>query len=271
MSLKKLVKEVFLQVRKNNISRWSAATAYFAIFSLPPLIVLIAAIAGTFLREEIIRKRIVWQIAIFFGTDIASFIQSIMQNAADLPQNIPALILSLLLLFFGASGVFEHIRKTISDMWKEKRKRKTGIKQLIIYRFIAVLLTVVISILFILSLAVNSVLTAGFDFISEIIEYPWLLTEIANFILLFISSTLIFTLMYLSLIGTKILLSQTIIGSAVAALLFSIGQTTISIYLNLVGIQTLFGAASSVIALLVLTYYSAYFFFIGAEVVKLQY
>jgi membrane protein len=153
-------------------------------------------------------------------------------------------------------------------MWQAKGEKRPGFIGLILYRLISVVLVSVVSILFIVSFSLSAFINTATELIRDIFPVPGFLLESTNFVLTAFGITLIFSIIYIFLIEAKVRLKDILAGSAVAAFLFTLGKTLISFYLGFSNILTLFGAASSFIALLILIYYSVQFFFIGAEVVK---
>lgn len=263
-----LIKEIIQEVRHDNITSWSAAVAYFTIFSLPPVIILTITIAGNFFRNGVAEGRVYRQVQNLVGSNTADVVQAIVENAAQISQNVPAAVLSIALLLYGASGALEQVRLALADMWQAKGEKRPGFIGLILYRLISVVLVSVVSILFIVSFSLSAFINTATELIRDIFPVPGFLLESTNFVLTAFGTTLIFSIIYIFLIEAKVRLKDILAGSAVAAFLFTLEKTLISFYLGFSNILTLFGAASSFIALLILIYYSVQFFFIGAEVVK---
>jgi len=263
-----LLKETVSEWNKDKASRLAAALAYYTVFSLAPLLIIVIAIASSVFGEEAAKGEIVGQIQGLVGTDGAQFIETAIENANKPTTGTTASIISLVILLFGASSVFAQLQDTLNTIWSVPPKPGLGVIKLIQSRFLSFTMVLGIGFLLLVSLVFSAALTALFKFLGNLIPGIHLWWEMANLIFSFVVITLLFALIYKVLPDVKIAWSNVWVGAAITSLLFSIGKSVFGIYLGNSSFTSTYGAAGSPIIILAWVYYSAQILFLGAEFTK---
>jgi membrane protein len=254
---------------EHKVTRMSGALAYYTVFSMAPLLVLIISLCAMFLSREAIEGEIYSQLVGFMGNDTAKQLQEIIKNAAIGGKDKIALIISIIMLFIGATTVFAEIQDSINDIWGLKPKPKRGWLKLIKNRFLS--FSVSISLVFILLVslvvttfmdALNSRLRAVFPDITVIIFY------ILNQVLTLVVVSFIFAVIFKVLPDAKIKWKDVFSGAIATAILFMIGKFGISFYIGTSDVGSTYGATGSLVILLLWAFYSSLILFFGAELTK---
>lgn len=261
-----LLKETVSEWNKDKASRLAAALAYYTVFSLSPLLIIVIAIAGAVFGEEAARGEIVGQIQGLVGKDGAEFIQAAIENAAK-PQAGGgfASLVSIGVLLFGASGLFAQLQDALNTIWEVQPDPKQGIASFIRTRFLSFSMVLGIGFLLLVSLVISAALTAVVGYLSNLLPAIASLLQVANFILGFVVTTVLFGLIYKFLPDVKITWSDVIIGAAITSLLFSLGRYLLGLYLGNSSFGSSYGAAGSLVVILAWVYYAAQILFFGAE------
>ena len=260
-----LLREAFGEWQKDNVSILAASLAYYTIFSLTPILIISIAIAGSIFGEEAARGEIMRQFQYLVGPSGAEAIEAALNNAAR-PQlkNIASLI-SVGLLLVGASGVFAQLQQALNLVWNVKAKPGEGISQLIRKRLFSFSMVLVIGFLLLVSLVLNTALSAISNFGSSLLPGFDFLWQIFNFVLSFIIITALFALLYKFVPDVKIAWKDVIMGASITALLFAIGKFLLGWYLGRGSFGSAYGAAGSLVVLLAWVYYSSQIIMFGAE------
>jgi membrane protein len=261
----RLLKETFKEWQEDKSSRLAAALAYYTVFSLAPLLIIIIAIAGAIFGEEAARGEIVSQIQGLVGQEGATVIEEAIQNA-DQPQiSSIASIFSIIFLLIGASGVFAQLQESLNEIWNVKAQPKNGLTGLIRKRILSFSAVLGIGFLLLVSLVISAVISGISNYFSDLIPGVDFLWQILNFVVSFGVITLLFALMYKFLPDVKIHWSDVWIGALITALLFTIGKFALGLYLGRGSFGSTYGAAGSLVIILAWVYYSAQILFFGAE------
>lgn len=261
----RLLKETFKEWQEDKSSRLAAALAYYTVFSLAPLLIIVIAIAGAIFGEEAARGEIVSQIQGLVGQEGATVIEEAIQNA-DQPQiSSIASIFSIIFLLIGASGVFAQLQESLNEIWNVKAQPKNGLAGLIRKRILSFSAVLGIGFLLLVSLVISAVLSGISNYFSDLIPGVDFLWQILNFVVSFGVITLLFALMYKFLPDVKIDWSDVWIGALITALLFTIGKFALGLYLGRGSFGSTYGAAGSLVIILAWVYYSAQILFFGAE------
>lgn len=262
----RLVKETVREWQEDNVPLLAAALAYYTIFSLAPLLIIAIAIAGAFFGEAAAQHEIAGQIQGMVGKDGAEAIQSMIQNA-----NKPsaggsiATLFGVLTLLLGASGVFGQLQTALNTIWEVKPKPGQGLRSFLQSRFLSFAMVVVIGFLLLVSLVLSAMLAGVSSFFGSFLPALTTLGIILNFVLSFAVTTCLFAAIYKFLPDVKVPWSNLWVGAAVTSLLFSIGRFLIGLYLGNSAIGSTYGAAGSLIVILIWVFYSAQILLIGAE------
>ena len=267
--IKNLFKETFNGFIDDNAIKLSASLSYYTIFSLPPLLIIIIGLAGIFLGEEAVKGEIFWQINGLVGNDAALQIQETIKNVKLSSSNVFATTVGVIILIVGASGVFAEIQDSINYIWGIKAKPKRGVIKFIKNRLMSFSMIGSVGFLLLVGLIINSVmdvlnkrLAVNFPVDSVYFFY------ISNIIIVFIIITILFTIIFKTLPDGNVAIKDCIIGSSFTAVLFMIGKFAIGAYLGSSAVASIYGAAGSVILILVWVYYSAIILYFGAEFTK---
>ncbi len=265
----RLLKETFAEWNQDKAERLAAALAYYTMFSLAPLLVIVIAIAGLVFGQEAARGNIVGQIQGLVGREGAQFIQAAIQNASK-PKSggTIASIISVVVLLFGASWVFGALQDALNTIWEVQPKPGRGVITIIRTRFLSFAMILGIGFLLLVSLVVSAALAAVFNLIGKLLPAFSFLLPTANFVISFAVITLLFALIYKVLPDVKIVWRDVWIGSAMTSLLFTIGKSLLGLYLGNGSFGSTYGAAGSLVIILAWVYYSAQILFFGAEFTK---
>lgn len=271
-----MIKKLF-KIFKNSSKEWmakdpfrqSAVIAYYSIFSLPGLFVLIITLAGFFFGREAVDQHVFNQVAASIGEESATQIQEIIQKQQSETQktSIWGAVVGIATLLLGATGVFAQFQKSLNIIWEvEPDTSKSGILQLLKVRLFSFGLIVSIAFLLIVSLLVSTLLTAFGDWLtSRFSEAMVVVLQVVNFIISLIILTFLFALMLKIFPDAKIKWKDVWVGSFVTALLFTLGKFALSLYFGKANPASAFGAAGSIILILLWVSYSSMIVFFGAE------
>ena len=264
-----------LSVSKTSFKQWisrdpfreSAAIAYHAIFSLPGLLVVIITLAGYFFGREAVNDRIAIQISGMFGAETAEQIQHIIAKASQTENSILATIIGIITIFIGATGVFAQFQKSLNIIWEVKAdKSKSGIWNLIRVRLFSFGLIISIAFILIVWLVISTMLTAFGDWLTSYFPESLLVVlQVVNYILSLTIIAFLFSLMFKFFPDAKIKWRHIWIGSIVTALLFEIGKFGLGVYFGNANPATGYGAAGSVILIMLWVSYSTMIVLYGAE------
>lgn len=264
-----LLKETFRQFIADRGMKLSAALSYYTIFSLPPLLIIVIGVCGVFFGEEAVRGEIFGQINGFIGNAAALQVQETIKNVWLSNNDSFVTVVGLVILFIGASGVFSEIQDSINFIWSIDAKPKRGVVKFIKNRLMSFSMIGAAGFLLLVGLLVNSIFDLLYTRLA--IRFPKdaiLLFYVLNILMVFIIITLLFMLIFKTLPDGKIVLKDCFIGAAFTAVLFMGGKFAISAYLGSSAIATSYGAAGSVVLILVWVYYSAIILYFGAEFTK---
>jgi membrane protein len=260
-----LIRETFKQWSEDKASRLAAALSYFTIFSLAPLLLIVISIAGSIFGQEAARGQIVRQIRGLVGTAGAVVIEDMIQNAGQNEAGAIATILGVVTLVIGASGVFLQLQDALNTIWGVMPRPDMGIKGFIKSRILSFALVVAMGFLLLVSLVVSAGLAAVDSFLNANLPAGGLLARLLSMIISLTVITLMFAMVYKYLPDVEIAWKDVIIGAFVTAVLFNFGKYLIGLYLGHSSVASVYGAAGSLVVLLVWIFYSAQIVFLGAE------
>ncbi len=246
--------------------RQSAVIAYYAIFSIPGLLVLIISITGYFFGKDAVNENIISQISSTMGADTATSIKEMLTKVSESKSSVVGSIVSIGVLLMGATGVFVELQKSLNDIWHVKMMKQNGVWLIVKARLFSFGLIVAIAFLLLVSLVVSTGLTA----LSGLIEgytsdFMVVIFNILNFLFSLAVISLLFAMMYKILPDAKIEWKHVWVGSLITGLLFTIGKTALAFYFGTANPASVYGAAGSVILMLLWVSYSSMIVFFGAE------
>jgi membrane protein len=256
---------VFDEWSKDNALTLGAALAYYTVFSMAPLLVLVIAIAGLVFGRADAQGQIVSQVQGTLGASGAELIQSMIERASEPKSGVIATVISLATMLFGASGVFGALQGSLNQIWGAHTVRRTGFRGQLERRVLSFSMILVIGFLLLVSLALTAVLSGLHGAIDAYFTIPSEALSLANFTLSFAIVTALFAMIFKILPDARIEWRDVWLGAAVTALLFTIGKSLIGIYLGRAGVTSVYGAAGSLVLVLLWVYYSSQLLFLGAE------
>lgn len=261
----KVLKETANGWDEDNVARLAASLAYYTLLSIAPLIILAVAVAGLAFGEEAARAHIAGQLASVVGGGAAGAIQTIAANAKAPGSGILGLIVGVVVLLFGASGVFGELQSALNTVWDVAPKPGRGILGIIKDRFFSFTLVVGVAFLLLVSLVVSAALTWMGQVFAASMPGGAVLWQILNFTISLAVITALFALMFKTIPDVHIRWRDVWVGSAVTAGLFVLGKFLLGLYLGSAGVSSAYGAAGSIVALVIWVYYSSQVLLVGAE------
>jgi membrane protein len=249
---------------EHRASRTGAALAFYTVFSLAPVLTLSIAIAGFFFGEAAARGEIVDQIGDLVGPQGAQLVQSVLQNASRPGAGFVPTVVSIVTLILGANTALAELKAGLDQTWNVPPEKRTGFWYSVRTRLLSVGLILSLGFLLLVSLVISAALTALEKFSRGEMLINTVLTW-ANFLFAFILVATLFATIYKVLPSVKIAWRDVTIGSFVTALLFTAGKFAIGVYIGNSGVASTYGAAGSVVLILIWVYYSAQILLYGAE------
>jgi membrane protein len=264
--LGKLLKLTFFEWLDKDPFRQSAVIAYYSIFSIPGLLVLIIAIAGYFFGTDTVNKNLITQISETIGSETAMQIQDVLTKSTDEKSTTWGSIVGVTILLVGATGVFVELQKTLNLIWNVKMKPTNGIWLIIKSRLFSFGLILAIAFLLTISLVISTALVAVSNYLAfENSGFMLTIYNSINFIISLAVISSLFAMIFKILPDAKIKWKHVWLGSIVTGLLFTIGKMSLAFYFGRAEPASIYGAASSIILILIWVSYSSMILFFGAE------
>lgn len=264
-----LIQATFADWQEDHAARLAAALAYYTTFSLVPTLVIVITLAGLFGRSGIVQEQILWQLESMLGREGRLFVENMLLTASKPASGLAATVIGVFTLLFGAMGVFGELQNSLNTIWEVRPKPLKGLgknlKRLVLQRLLSFTMILGIGFLLLVSLVVNAAITALATYVNGILPLPAIVLHLLNFVVSLVIITLLFAMMFKILPDAKMAWRDVWLGAGITALLFTIGRVVIAQYLGTVGIGSAFGAAGSLVVILVWIYYSAQILFLGAE------
>ena len=258
------LREVFDEWSKDDALSLGAALAYYTIFSMAPLLVLIIALAGLVFGREAAQGEIVGQLKGTIGEAGAQTIEDMIARASAPSSGVIATVISLVTMVFGASTTFGQLQSSLNKIWDVKTRR-SGVRGQVQRRLVAFAMIVATGALLFLTLAASAALSGVHTWLELYWPIAAQVLPVANFAVSFAVVTALFAMIFKVLPDTHIEWGDVWAGAAVTALLFTIGKAAIGVYLGRASVTSVYGAAGSLVLILLWIYYSAQLLFLGAE------
>jgi membrane protein len=263
-----LLTDTFAEWQRHKAPRLGAALAFYTALSLAPLLIIAVSVAGLFFGEQAARGQVYWQIQDLIGRQGAQAIQAALQAARQPARSIPATIFGFLTLLFGASAVVAELRGSLNTMWDVPEPETGGMLRriwtIVKEQFLSFALVLGIGFLLLVSLILNAWLAAiGSIFVGNL-AIPEPIAQLVNSILSFVVTIVLFALIYKIIPDLDLEWRDVFLGATVTALLFTLGRVLIGMYLGKAAVVSAYGAAGSIVVVLIWVYYSAQVFFFGA-------
>lgn len=260
-----LLIETFKEWKADNAPKQSAALAYYTVFSLAPLVSLIFLLLGLIYAQSDISDIFLSQISGLIGESGSEVFGSIIESANQPDKSIVASVISFVTMIAGATGVFVQLKDALNTAWNIEKGEKEGLKGLVRVRAIALASVIVIFFLLIVSLIVSSILSSFTSrFSSDVMIYSIIIQILTQLITIGLF-TFLFAFIFKYLPDTKIAWKDVWIGALFTSVLFNVGKYLIGLYLGNTDVGSAFGAAGSILVVLVWVYYSSLILLFGAE------
>jgi membrane protein len=263
-----LFKAAYQEWTEDNASRLAAALAYYAAISLAPLLIILLGIAGLGFGHEAAAGRIMSQMEGLVGQQGAKLVQDIIASANRPATGIVSTVVGTIILLMGAAGVFGALRDGLNTVWEVTPKTGRGVIGLIKDRFLSLTMVLGVGFLLLVSLVISATLSGLGNYMAGILPFPLFLLEVINILISFAVIALLFALIYKVLPDVEIAWHDVWIGAVITSLLFTIGKFAIGLYLGRSTVGNAYGAAGSLVIILIWIYYSAQILFFGAELTQ---
>lgn len=259
----------FTGFSKDNGLKLSASLAYYTVFSIAPLLIIVISVAGLVFGQDAATDRLYPQIVRYVGSGPAAQIQDVLKHLALSGKSGIAVVIGVVTLLLGASSIFIEIQDSLNIIWRVKAKPKSGWMQLLKNRFVSFSLIISLGFLLLASLIINFIISAlqsqiqrflpGIDSVTKVV------VEVLNLGITLVVITTLFGIIFKFLPDVKIKWRDVRSGAVFTAILFMLGQYLISLYIQYTAQGSAYGAAGSIIVILVWIYYTSAILYIGAE------
>ncbi len=267
-----LFKEALEEWSNDNGQRLGASLAFYTVLSLAPMLVVVIAMAAVVFGKEAVRGQLAWQVQNLTGHNAAQAVQALIQGAQKPATGIIATILSILTALFGSSSVVIELHDALNTVWHVPSAVNgtllASFRGFMRARFFSFALVLGGGLLLLASLLWSAWIALVGKFFGSILPVSEFLLHLANFILSFLFITIVFAAIYKIVPNVRLTWRDVLVGACVTSLVFTLGKQLIALYLGKVSFGSTYGAAGSLVMLLVWVYYSAQLFFLGAEFTK---
>jgi membrane protein len=264
-----LVRDAFFQWIDDNPFQMGAALAYYTLFSIAPLLLIAIAVAGSVFGRDASQVQIIGAIQDVVGFHSARAILAIIENAGQRPDSgFFATAAGMILLLLGAAGVIGQLQDSLNAIWRVASKTGRGIMGFVRDRLVSYSMVLGVGFLLVVSLIFSALLTAVSGIVSGFLPIGAIMAHILGLIVSFVFIALLFAVIYKFVPDVRIAWRDVWVGAATASLLFSAGKFVIGFYLGQSMVTSIYGAAGSLVTLLLWVYYSSLMFFFGAELTQ---
>lgn len=250
---------------EDNVTRLSAALAFYTVLSSAPLLVLALALAGAVFGEDAARGQIASELSRVVGPAAGAGIETLLAEARAPDEGLLGSLASLVVLLFGASGVFGELQFAMNAIWNVPPKAHTGALEFMRERAMSFAMVISVALLLFASLLASTLLSAAGKFFDDALPGGAALWELVNFGLSALLIALLFALVFKVIPDTRVAWRDVWPGALATSLLFSLGKFVLGWYLGRASVASPYGAAGSVMVLVIWVYYAAQIFFLGAE------
>jgi len=251
----------------DRVMRLAAATAYYAIFSIGPLLVLTIGVAGLVFGEETVRKEVLSQISGFVGEKAASMINAMLSTPRQ-GGSFKATIIGSAALVIGGTGAFAQLQDSLNTIWGVTVKPGKSVGAFLRARFFSMAMVLAIGFVLLVSMALSTFIVAFSHYIGNLVALPGWLIPLFNDAINFVVITFLFALIFKVLPDVKVRWRDVWVGAAGTALLFTIGKFLLGFYLARATNTSAYGAGSAVVIILLYIYYASVILYFGAEFTK---
>ncbi len=264
-----ILKASFKGFVDDKVIKLSGSLAYFTVFSMGPMLIVIIFFADLFWGREAIEGTIYGQLKGFVGSDAAAQLQDIIKKASLSNKSTVTAIIGSIMLLIGATTVFAEIQDSINTIWNLKAKPKTNWLKLVIDRILSFSVVVSLGFLLLVSLVINGIMEALSNrLLTMFPDITVILLYIFNIVLTFIVTSSLFAIIFKVLPDAKIKWKDVLMGAMVTAVLFMLGKFGISFYIGSSNVDNVYGTAGSLVVILLWVYFSSIILYFGAEFTK---
>jgi membrane protein len=263
------LKQVFTEFVEDDILKYSASLAYYTVFSIAPVLIVIISVCGALFGKQAIQRQLYGHINELIGSEAAIQVQDTIKNIHLTGNNIFATIVGIIVLLIGATGIFGEVQDSLNKIWGLRIKTKKTWWKLIINRVLSFSLIISIGFVMMVSLLLNALISAFGNFLARYFsEFSVIFLQLTDSVLTFVITTFLFSLMFKVLPDAKIKWKDVLIGGLITSVFFTLGKLAIGYYLGSSNIASVYGAAGSIMIIMVWVYYNSIILYLGAEFTK---
>jgi membrane protein len=266
--LKQFLGQVWQEWNNDKVTRLAASLSYYTVFSLAPLLVIVIAVAGLIFGADVAQRQIVAQVQGLVGAEGAELTDALLTNTRHLDTNLVAMLLGIVTILLGSTGVVGELKDALNTIWNVTPKPGRGLFGTFFERVLSLGMVLGVGFMLMVSLVVSAGLAALNEMVRGYVE-QWVIVAQALDIAISVGAVmLLFAFLFKFLPDARVAWRDVWIGAAVTAVLFTLGKYALGVYLGNSNLATPFGAAGSLVVLLVWVYYAAQILFLGAEVTQ---
>ncbi|MFO7755554.1 MAG: YihY/virulence factor BrkB family protein [Bacteroidales bacterium] len=274
--MKKRIKRIFLllknsakKYKEDNPVRLAGTTAYFAVFAMAPIIIILVSVLGILLDQESIQEKIFVEIQKLIGEQGKDYIKDLVSNFKGTSRNISGTVIGIVIFLFTSTTFFTVLQRSLNYIWRIRAKPSSSFLKFLKDRLISLAFILSFGFIMLISLMVDTALTLLGDYLAELLPSVTLnLMEVINIIISFGVVTLIFAMIFKYLPDAVIKWKETWVGALITAVLFTAGKWLIGFAIGSTNIGVMYGAAGSLVIILLWIFYSSIVFFFGAEITQ---
>ena len=260
-----LATETFKKFQENDPVVYAAAIAFFTVFSLPSMLIVIVKGIGSFVSKDELQQNIALQIEGLIGPASAEEIVKIIENRAVGDDNFFVNAIGIFFILFSATVIFVFLQKALNSIWSVKPKPKKGLVKFAMDRLLSFSIIIILGFLMLVSLALEALLSFSKGFLQNLFSsYTVHVMDVANYLISLVVISGIFALIFKFLPDAKIRWKDVLVGALVTGLLFTLGKFLIGVLLSNTNITSTYGAAGSLAGILVWVFYSSIILLVGA-------
>lgn len=263
-----LFRSTFQSWITDDAQRLAAALAYYTVFSLAPILIIVIGLTSIYFGSYRAQQQIVLQVQALVGIEGAMLVEDMVESALNERTGLRATLIGLVTLLAGASGVFAQLQGALNQVWGVRPNPQKGLLVVLRARFLSFAMILAVGFLLLVSLILSAWLSVLFELISYYFPDAQVLLRVVNFVFTFAAVTALFALIYKVLPDVQIRWRDVWLGAAGTALLFGLGKYVIGLYLGNTAIVSSFGPAGALVVILIWIYYSAQIFLFGAEFIQ---
>lgn len=260
-----LFKVSFQNWNKHNATRLGAALAFYTIVSISPLVVLAVAIVSFAFSQSTAQGHLLDEVQSLVGYQGRVSVQNLLEHGQKFSSGLTASVVGVITLLLGASGVFQELRSDLNEIWDVSPQASSGWRAMLRERVFSFGLVLSVGFVLMVSLLVSTALAAVSKFVSQVLPLPPFVFEVLNFLISFAGIALLFAAIFRYVPACRVDWRDVRVGATVTAIMFVIGKTLLGIYLGMSTTASSYGAAGSLVVLVIWVYYSAQIFYLGAE------